>query len=77
MELAKRIRTIRLLKNLKQISVAEKIGVTQATYSSYERRAGNCTFNTLMKISAALEVKIAFLVDIDNPIEFDDSQNKL
>lgn len=68
MELAKRIRIIRQLKGLKQIHVAEIIGVSQSTYSSYERKAGNCTFYTLQKIAFALGVKIAFLVDIDSPI---------
>lgn len=72
MELANRIRTIRNMKGMKQLDIAENIGVTQATYSSYERKASNCSFYTLQKIAKALDVSVAFLVDIDNPISLGD-----
>lgn len=66
MLLAKRIKEIRTSKKLTQVDVAEKIGITQPTYSEYENMAGNCAFYTLQKIAKALDVSVSFLVDIEN-----------
>ncbi len=67
--LGKRIKAIRLSKKLTQMDVAEIIGVSQPTYSEYEKKAGSCAFYTLQKIAKALNVSVSFLVDIEN--EFD------
>jgi transcriptional regulator with XRE-family HTH domain len=69
MILGKRIKAIRLSKKLTQMDVAEIMGVSQPTYSEYEKKAGNCAFYTLQKIAKALNVPVSFLVDIEN--EFD------
>ncbi|MDZ4667825.1 MAG: helix-turn-helix transcriptional regulator [bacterium] len=66
MELARRIKLIRKAANLTQAQVADSIGVTQPTYSEYEKMAGNCAFYTLQKIARGLNVSIPFLVDIKN-----------
>jgi len=75
MELAKRIKEIRTTKNLTQVEVAERIGVTQPTYSEYEKMVGNCAYYTLQKIAKALDVSVTYLVDIDDEIK--SSQNEL
>jgi len=74
MILGKRIKAIRLSKKLTQMDVAEIIGVSQPTYSEYEKKAGNCAFYTLQKIAKALNVPVSFLVDIEN--EFDPKSQK-
>jgi transcriptional regulator with XRE-family HTH domain len=66
MLLSKRVKEIRISKKLTQVDVAEKIGVTQPTYSEYENMADNCAFYTLQKIAKALNVSVPYLVDIDN-----------
>jgi transcriptional regulator with XRE-family HTH domain len=74
MILGKRIKAIRLSKKLTQMDVAEIMGVSQPTYSEYEKKAGNCAFYTLQKIAKALNVPVSFLVDIEN--EFDPKSQK-
>ena len=74
MILGKRIKAIRLSKKLTQMDVAEIMGVSQPTYSEYEKKAGNCAFYTLQKIAKALKVPVSFLVDIEN--EFDPKSQK-
>lgn len=49
MILGKRIKAIRLSKKLTQTDIAEIMGVSQPTYSEYEKKAGNCAFYTLKK----------------------------
>ena len=66
MLLTTRIKEIRLSKKLTQVDVAERIGVTQPTYSEYEIMASNCAFYTLEKIAKALNVSVPYLVDINN-----------
>lgn len=66
MLLTTRIKEIRLSKKLTQVDVAERIGVTQPTYSEYEKMASNCAFYTLEKIAKALNVSVPYLVDINN-----------
>jgi len=66
MELARRIKTIRMAKGLTQQDAAEAMGVSQATYSTFERKAGNCSFYTITKIADGLGVSIPFLVDVQS-----------
>lgn len=68
MELAKRIKSIRKESGLTQVQVAEIIGVSQPTYSEYEKKASNCAFYTLQKIAKALNVSVPFLVDVKNEV---------
>lgn len=69
MELANRIRRIRLLKGLSQEYVADKMNISQPAYSRIENKAGSCSFNTLQKLANVLNVKLTYLVDIETPIE--------
>lgn len=66
MLLAKRIKAIREFKGLTQKQVADSMGVEQATYSGFEREAGNLKFNTILKIAGALNCSLPFLVDINS-----------
>lgn len=66
MEYAKRIRLIRLNKGYSQEFVADKLGISQAAYSSIERKAGSSTIITLEKVANALEVSLPFLIDVRN-----------
>jgi len=66
MELAKRIKLIRKAANLTQLEMAEKLGVSQPSYSEMETKAGNCAFYTLQKVAEALSVSVPFLVDVKN-----------
>lgn len=64
MELAKRIKKIRMEKGFSQEFVAEKMGISQSAYSKMEARAGNCTFYTLEKIATVLKVSVPYMLDI-------------
>ncbi len=66
MELARRIKTIRMARGKSQQDMADFIGISQPTYSSFERKAGNCSYYTLLKIAEALEVSLPFLLDVKN-----------
>lgn len=76
MELANRIKAIRKAAGLTQNQVAEIIGVSQPTYSEYEKKAGNCAFYTLQKIAKALNVSVPFLVDVKNEINTTEVKNQ-
>ena len=68
MLLAKRIKKIRKMKNISQADVADRCDISTSAYGQIERRAGKCTFETLLKIANALEVSVAYLVDVNNEI---------
>ena len=63
MSLSKKIKSIRLAKQLKQSEVADKIGVEQSYYSKLERTSGDrIYFDVLLKICEALEVSVEYLL---------------
>jgi transcriptional regulator with XRE-family HTH domain len=64
--LGERIRKIRESKGLTQAEVADKIDISASAYGQIERKAANAAFYTLCKIASALEVKITFLIDLEN-----------
>ena len=68
MYLSKRIAIIRKTKALTQEEVADRIGITQAAYSLYEKEPGNLSFNTINKIANALECSVIFLTDVQSNI---------
>lgn len=68
MLLAKRIKQIRKIKKISQAEVADRCDISTSAYGQIERKAGKCTFETLLKIANALGVNVAYLVDIDNEI---------
>ena len=52
--------------NLSQIQLAKSTGVSQADISRIERGKGNPTLDTLKKIFAALQLKMAFVPSAPN-----------
>jgi len=68
MNLSKRIAIIRKAKSLTQEEMADRIGITQAAYSLYEKETGNLSFNTINKIATALGCSITFLIDVQSKI---------
>ena len=50
------IKRTRLEKGLTQKEVAEKIGVSQQAYSKFENSSGSLSFNTIKKLSCALDI---------------------
>lgn len=66
MELANRIRKIREILGYTQAEIAYKIDITPQAYGKIERKASKTKFETLLKISNALEVPLPFLVDLQN-----------
>lgn len=68
MYLSKRITMVRKTKALTQEEMADRIGITQAAYSLYEKESGNLSFNTINKIAIALGCSTIFLIDIQSNI---------
>jgi transcriptional regulator with XRE-family HTH domain len=66
MELAKRIRLIRVIRGYSQDYVASQMDISQSAYSKIERKAGSSSYYTLEKIANVLGVSVPFLVDIGN-----------
>lgn len=64
MLLSKRIKNIRKFKNITQLEMSDRIGISQSTYNGYETEAGNLTFNTILKVAEALDCNIHFLIDV-------------
>lgn len=66
MELAKRIRLIRVIRGYSQDYVASQMDISQSAYSKIERKADSSSYYTLEKIANVLGVSVPFLVDIGN-----------
>lgn len=64
MELGDKMKELRLKKNLKQSELAEKAGISRVSIGNYERGDRVPNVEILLKISEALEVPLAELMDI-------------
>ncbi len=65
-----RIKYIRLVNQLSQKSIAEKIGISQASLSNIECGRNHCTLENLLKLSEVLNCPVRdFFVDIDGELE--------
>ena len=65
----KRLRKIRIERNLTQSDIAEKIGVSTNTYSRYERGERNPNPEILEKISRCLDISVDYIIgNIDTPL---------
>jgi transcriptional regulator with XRE-family HTH domain len=65
-DLSHRIRQIREALGYTQADIAYRIDISPSAYGQIERRAINATVATLYKIARAMNVSLAFLVDIQN-----------
>lgn len=66
LQLSFRIRQIREALGYTQADIAYKCDMSPSAYGQIERRAIKATIATLYKIALAMDVSLAFLVDIQN-----------
>ena len=62
MEFSERLKNLRKQAHLTQVDVAEKLGVSQQAYASWERGVKKPTQQNLVKIAQSLKVSIDYLV---------------
>ena len=74
MEFSERLKNLRKQAHLTQVDVAEKLGISQPAYASWERGTKKPTQDNLVKIAQILNVSVDYLVgnsqeksdDLDN-----------
>lgn len=74
MEFSERLKNLRKQAHLTQVDVAEKLGISQPAYASWERGVKKPTQENLVKIAQILNVSVDYLVgnsekkdeDLDN-----------
>lgn len=64
MEFSERIKELRKKANFTQVEVAEKLGISQPAYASWERGVKKPTQENLVKIAQILNVSVDYLVGI-------------
>lgn len=62
MEFSERLKTLRKEAGFTQVDVAEKLGISQPAYASWERGAKKPTQDNLVKIAQILNVSVDYLV---------------
>lgn len=69
MTIGEKIRKIRELKNLKQLSVARKLGLSLTAYGNIERNEASITFEKLEQIAQALEVSVHDIINLPDKLD--------
>ena len=62
MKFAERLKELRKKANFTQVEVAEKLGISQPAYASWERGVKKPTQENLVKIAQVLNVSVDYLV---------------
>ena len=62
MEFSERLQDLRKQAELTQVEVAEKLGISQPAYASWERGAKKPTQENLVKIAQILNVSVDYLI---------------
>lgn len=62
MEFSERLKSLRKQAQLTQVDIAEKLGISQPAYASWERGIKKPTQENLVKIAQILNVSIDYLV---------------
>lgn len=62
MEFSERLKELRKKANFTQVEVAEKLGISQPAYASWERGVKKPTQDNLVKIAQILNVSVDYLV---------------
>ena len=62
MEFSERLKKLRKQAQLTQVDVAEKLGISQPAYASWERGVKKPTQENLVKITQVLNVSVDYLV---------------
>lgn len=76
MEFSERLKTLRKEAGLTQVDVAEKLGISQPAYASWERGVKKPTQENLVKIAQILSVSIDYLLDnSDEDIKYGELDN--
>ena len=76
MEFSERLKNLRKQAHLTQVDVAEKLGISQPAYASWERGAKKPTQDNLVKIAQVLNVSIDYLVgNSDEHLKEDELDN--
>ena len=76
MEFSERLKNHRKQAHLTQVDVAEKLGISQPAYASWERGAKKPTQDNLVKIAQVLNVSIDYLVgNSDEHLKEDELDN--
>ena len=74
MEFSERLKNLRKQAHLTQVDVAEKLGISQPAYASWESGAKKPTQDNLVKIAQVLNVSVDYLVG-NSEEESDDLDN--
>ena len=76
MEFSERLKNLRKQAHLTQVDVAEKLGISQPAYASWERGIKKPTQENLVKIAQILNVSIEYLVgNSDENLKEDELDN--
>ena len=76
MEFSERLKNLRKQAHLTQTDVAEKLGISQQAYASWERGIKKPTQDNLVKIAQILNVSIDYLVgNSDEGVKEDELDN--
>lgn len=70
MELGSKIKKVRELRNYTQEYMADKLNVSQSTYSRFEKDDTDITISQLNKIAEVLDVKINDLISFNDKYVF-------
>lgn len=62
MDFSERLKNLRKQANFTQVEVAEKLGISQPAYASWERGVKKPTQENLIKIAQVLNVSVDYLV---------------
>lgn len=73
-DLGKRIRALRLGKNLTQEQLAKRIGMTKSVISAYEASMRYPSYDVLMKLASIFSVSIDFLLGVTHKQTIDISE---
>lgn len=65
--LGQTIKRVRLDRNLTQEQLGELVGVKKAQISKIENSVTDARFETILKVFKALDTKINFSVEVNNP----------
>ncbi len=71
MEFSERLKKLRKQTQLTQVDVAEKLGISQPAYASWERGVKKPTQENLVKIAQILNVSVDYLVGNSEETEGD------
>ena len=75
LQIGKKIKRLRELKNLTQNQVAEKIGITQGAYSKIEMGESEVSYTRLESISLAFGMKPEDIIAFNDNLVFNVSNN--